>query len=313
MVGHACEYAPPMAMLRDSQSGDPIPLASRVLVGRAPTATLRLDDKRVSGEHATLLWTGSEWTVRDLGSRNGTFVDGQRLEPGEPKLLRQGETLSFGEGLDFLMLEAGPPGPVARELEGQGFVASEGGLLALPDGEHPEIAVFDDGRGSWMLEVAEERRPAQNGDIVTAAGQSWQILLPAQVERTAVVELGPTIDTIDLRFGVSRNEEFVQMSLVYQGRVIELEKREHHYVLLVLARQRRKDHELPAAEQGWLERDRLLRWLKLDPNALNVAIYRARGQLAAMGVDGAAGIVEVRRGQRRLGVEPERLQIGPLV
>ena len=69
---------------------------------------------------------------------------------------------------------------------------------------------------------------------------------------------------------------------------------------------------LPLAEQGWLERDQLLKMLGVDSNALNVAIYRARGQLGAGGIDGAAGVVEVRRGQRRIGIEPDRMEVVPL-
>jgi hypothetical protein len=52
--------------------------------------------------------------------------------------------------------------------------------------------------------------------------------------------------------------------------------------------------------------------LGLDSNSLNVAIYRARRQLQAIGVDGAASLVEVRRGQRRIGISAERLEVVPL-
>ena len=301
-----------MAVLRDVEGGEAIPLASRVLVGRAPTAALRLEDKRVSGEHATLLWTGTSWVVRDLGSRNGTFVDGQRLEPGGSCVLSVGSRLSFGaRGDRWQLADAGPPGPMARDPEG-GLTTASGGVLALPDEDQPEIAVYADGRGRWILEIGEDQRPITEGAQVEAGGRTWQILLPAQIEGTATVDPGPTIDTIGVRFGVSMDEEHVQITLLHQGRPIPLERREHGYVLLTLARQRLEDRALPAAEQGWVDRDQLLRWLQLDANGLNVAIYRARGQLADAGVEGAAGVVEVRRGQRRLGLEPERLEIGPL-
>jgi hypothetical protein len=93
---------------------------------------------------------------------------------------------------------------------------------------------------------------------------------------------------------------------------IPTEPREHAYVLLTLARKRLADRGEPLAEQGWIDRDQLLRMLQLDANGLNVAIYRARGQLAAAGLLDSAGIVEVRRGQRRIGVDPSRLVVGPL-
>src|SRR5438270_9543067 len=58
----------------------PIALArGRVVLGRNE-ATGMLDDERVSREHTELSFDGSRWTVQDLGSRNGTFVDGDTVK-----------------------------------------------------------------------------------------------------------------------------------------------------------------------------------------------------------------------------------------
>ena len=55
------------------------------------------DDDRLSRKHAEIGWNGQKWTVRDLGSRNGTHVDGKRIEGarvGEaPRVVRVGRTL----------------------------------------------------------------------------------------------------------------------------------------------------------------------------------------------------------------------------
>jgi len=48
----------------------------RILVGRAPSADLRLDDSRVSRLHARIEMRDDGVYVEDLGSRNGTSVDG---------------------------------------------------------------------------------------------------------------------------------------------------------------------------------------------------------------------------------------------
>ena len=55
--------------------------------------------------------------------------------------------------------------------------------------------------------------------------------------------------------------------------------------------------------------DRLQKMLGIDSNALNVGIFRARGQIASCGVAGGSGIVEVRRGQRRIGLTTEQIDI----
>ncbi|MEO1336418.1 MAG: FHA domain-containing protein, partial [Myxococcota bacterium] len=70
-----------VARLRRIKSGETLVLAAQCLVGRSAACQIRLDDRYVSSEHAKLVWTGSKWQVRDLGSRNGTFVDGRRVEP----------------------------------------------------------------------------------------------------------------------------------------------------------------------------------------------------------------------------------------
>ena len=60
----------------------------RILVGRAPTADLRIDDPRVSRLHARIEMRDDGVYVEDLGSRNGTMVngvlsEGQRLAAGD--------------------------------------------------------------------------------------------------------------------------------------------------------------------------------------------------------------------------------------
>ncbi len=239
-------------------------------------------------------------------------MDGARLVPGEAWPLVAGARISFGaEEPVYLLLHPGAPGPVARDPSGAPR-ASVDGLLALPAPEDPVALVYADHDGSFVLESGDERRRVDDGETVVVAGVGYVLSLPRPVEGTATADAGPTLDTVTLRFGVSRDEEHVAMSLLHRGKVTPMEPREHGYVLLTLARKRLEDRGEPPSEQGWIDRDQLLRMLHLDANGLNVAIYRARGQLAAAGLDGAAGIVEVRRGQRRIGISPDRLDVRPL-
>lgn len=61
--------------------------------GREPDSELLLDDPRVSARHALLRWDGSDWSLVDEGSKNGTFVNGTRAD-GSP--LVDGDWISFG-------------------------------------------------------------------------------------------------------------------------------------------------------------------------------------------------------------------------
>jgi DNA-binding CsgD family transcriptional regulator len=67
--------------------------AAVCVVGRGDDVHLQLDDPSISRRHAQLRVCG-ELIVEDLGSRNGTLVNGQRID--RPVALRLGDDLAFG-------------------------------------------------------------------------------------------------------------------------------------------------------------------------------------------------------------------------
>ncbi|MBB1256006.1 FHA domain-containing protein [Streptomyces alkaliterrae] len=64
-------------------------------IGRAPGSVLRLTDHTVSRAHAQVRFTGSGWTLRDLGSSNGTWVNDRRITGSVP--VRPGDRVRFGQ------------------------------------------------------------------------------------------------------------------------------------------------------------------------------------------------------------------------
>lgn len=80
-----------------------IPLADCLLVGRdtvpAPDIDLTdLDSVRygISRHHAAFLYDGRTLSIEDLNSRNGTRINGFRIEGGKPYPLRNGDELELG-------------------------------------------------------------------------------------------------------------------------------------------------------------------------------------------------------------------------
>jgi hypothetical protein len=63
-----------------------------------------LTDRFVSGRHAELRWDGVDWWLTDLNSRNGSWVDGARVQPGTPVRVVNGATVRIGES-SFEVLE----------------------------------------------------------------------------------------------------------------------------------------------------------------------------------------------------------------
>jgi len=75
-------------------TGDRIPLGeATVTFGRRPESTVQLADPNVSRSHAEIRPQGNGWVLVDLGSTNGTRVNGVRVSAHE---LREGDEIGFG-------------------------------------------------------------------------------------------------------------------------------------------------------------------------------------------------------------------------
>ena len=70
--------------------------SSEMIVGRGRECHVVLDDRSVSRQHAQIRCSDWRWRVRDLGSTNGTFLNGVRMDEGEWPV-REGDLLRFGE------------------------------------------------------------------------------------------------------------------------------------------------------------------------------------------------------------------------
>src|SRR5438874_2816559 len=70
---------------------------SILTIGRAPDNRLVVRDPTVSSHHAEIRPDGQGYSIVDLGSTNGTFVNGQRLTKNSPCLLHSGDTFRIGD------------------------------------------------------------------------------------------------------------------------------------------------------------------------------------------------------------------------
>jgi pSer/pThr/pTyr-binding forkhead associated (FHA) protein len=83
-----------MMTLRALSGGPDISVSQAlVVVGRHPVCDVRLDSNRVSLRHCILHEDGGEVDVRDLGSTNGTWINGNRVERGR---LARGDEMAIG-------------------------------------------------------------------------------------------------------------------------------------------------------------------------------------------------------------------------
>ena len=69
-------------------------------IGRESSNEIAVNDAEVSRRHARLTFQGGKYVLEDMGSTNGTFVNGQRLTG--PRVLKSGEVISLGEQIVFV-------------------------------------------------------------------------------------------------------------------------------------------------------------------------------------------------------------------
>jgi hypothetical protein len=105
-----------LGILKPVGGGDPIPLMKpEVIVGRRRSCDIFLDFNNISGKHCQLRLINSVWHVRDLGSTNGTSLNGMALS-SEHSVMPDDE-LSIASHLFTIDYEPGGPESVVHAIE----------------------------------------------------------------------------------------------------------------------------------------------------------------------------------------------------
>lgn len=156
-------------------AGQRFELARRsLIVGRDPACDLVIDDVEVSRRHARLLAQGGGYTVEDLGSTNGTFVNGERTSGITP--LNPGDTLRLGDQVSLLYdLEMGDEAET-RNLPSQPIVASRSkpAVQAVePPAVELEPAFVPHDPEPSDLEEPTPRRERRKGVRIALFSQPW--------------------------------------------------------------------------------------------------------------------------------------------
>ncbi len=300
-----------MGQLEHPRTGARRFLRDEHLVGRRETADLRLEDPVTSGLHATLRWEGHGWVARDLGSRNGVFVDGTRI--GQPTRLVAGARLGFGSPEDpWRLVDAGPPRPFAESLAGGGEVQGTAGTLGLPDAAAELVSVTRTSAG-WVAERGADLIAVADGAILDAGGP-WRLHLPeaARAETTEAAGAGAYLTDTDVVLRVSQDLEHIEVE-VGSARLDHYAANELLYVL-ALARQADAAVQDPS-ERGWVHFDDLARRLSLSPddpksdNRLRQWIHQCRRRFERVGVLDGERVVERRAGSRQVRLGAPRVRI----
>lgn len=114
-----------LVMRRGPQPDQRVPLNHDVItLGRAPGNDIVVPNEEVSRYHARLTRQGDQWVLQDLESRNGTFVNGQRITA--PVVLAAGSQVTLGPDVLFAVeLHSISEAHSARRVQAGTFPAAQ--------------------------------------------------------------------------------------------------------------------------------------------------------------------------------------------
>jgi pSer/pThr/pTyr-binding forkhead associated (FHA) protein len=120
-----------LRVLSGPHASETIPISrGKLLIGREEDCHLRPESEFVSRHHCVLLLDDYTLRIRDLGSKNGTFVNGRRVGSSETILLHD-DTISIGEMIAQIDLTP-VPDPTADRAATQGTGVFDGDTLQAP-------------------------------------------------------------------------------------------------------------------------------------------------------------------------------------
>ena len=133
--------------LPDGQARE-LALSPKTTIGRHPTNLIHVIDREVSKEHAVIERSGEEWQLRDLGSSNGTFVNGRKVVQLK---LRDGDELTLGTSrFEFRLGPANGVPPPSRGVTVLHSKAEMEAILAALKSEDAAAGVRPPGAGSGV-------------------------------------------------------------------------------------------------------------------------------------------------------------------
>jgi hypothetical protein len=160
-----------------------------IRLGRSPKNDFVLDEPTVSSRHAEVFWEADRLFLIDLGSRNGTTVNGEVVHANTSRLLKVGDVIRFGDaevkvGSDDTSKQVDPL--MLHDLDGGVMHCIRGGSIQIGGGKHAhvpidgaeEVMVVADEDGAVYLsglEGLDGGRVVMIGEEFSVGGQRFQV------------------------------------------------------------------------------------------------------------------------------------------
>ena len=289
-----------------------------VVVGRSGTCDYVVDKTVVSREHVALWTEGDRVLVRDLRSRNGTFVNDARIETAE---LSDGDVLRLGASVMFrVVIGNREDAPIQRILALCDVVSGHryplgpyplrlgtapDSAVRLPTGAADQGAVVSPRPGEAWFYEGDDMKELAVGETFQLSGMKFRIDEMASDPGNTMAEAAvpwpyKVFATLDAEGGPRAVVEDT-----HAGRKHELVGTNRAVLLYLLARRWSRDARLDidADEVGWCSDEDLARGIWGRDGAgrpIKVLLCRLRGELRESGFD--PWFFEKRRGALRIRV-----------
>jgi sigma-B regulation protein RsbU (phosphoserine phosphatase) len=192
-----------------------------VVMGRAAGSGLQLEAPQVSGRHASLQRLADRWMVTDLGSRNGTFLNGTLIPPQQPMEVGHGDTIAIH--------------PFQMRVEVDGMLTTMGADISADEGsasvrgiDESEMSTLAGRRLQLLLDAAGRLQAAE--DLPQLANGAAEALLEGTGFGRAAVLRGQGTGGVEVLAERLRREDFeaprFSRSLIRaagEGRAVRLE------------------------------------------------------------------------------------------
>ncbi|HJN78340.1 MAG TPA: FHA domain-containing protein [Myxococcota bacterium] len=294
-------------LLKDDKPVKAVGVGERGLhLGRGRDADISLVEPSVSTDHARIWCEGERVLLRDLGSRNGTYLNEQRITSTVE--VADADEIRLGGDICLRIRVLGGMPELKTDVA---LVQVDAGLRTpLHLGENPvdDIVVVLDRQGGLTLEGPKLSRPLTPGEDFEVGGLRYRVETQGGTSDVRTVELegGPPPIRVEARLDGPTGPEARFTDIRDNSVSVLITAATQAEVVFVLARTAKSDLKSRVEDPGWLNNGELRQAVwgrsseRLHRSRLPVVLHRIRKALESAGLSEAC--IDRRRGATRLWV-----------
>ena len=136
--------------------------ASSVIAGNSDAVDIKLENRFISRRHFQVRFESDVFYISDLGSTNGTYLNGNKLNPNEDHILRDGDMIGLGVD-EVILIFSGPVGTVRIDTAV---------IARASRGDDGDLVVDSSSRDVWVRDKKLPSLPRKEFDILECLFQN---------------------------------------------------------------------------------------------------------------------------------------------